>query len=343
LSEGRLFAADKKLQSIPEKYFDVLKIVREEARNGKLTYDLLENPGQILIFDQNSKQIAILERSYISSKLQKIFEKIKNSTSSTFSIPLAEEVMKYLFCKNIKAGSSKKSDIFLMIYDRISPTTPDLGFSIKSMMGSPSTLLNASKATNFIFKIVGKKIQSNELEKIEGRSKLRECLKFIESTGARIEYVKMENSNFEKNLRMIDTIFPQMIAEAIRTFYEGKGNSLFEIINSLENEKILESKFNFSKDDYLYKIKHFLASIALGMTPVKKWDGFNKAHGGYIIVKEDGELVCYHLYNSDEFQEYLFENTKLETPSTKRHGFGYLYEDNEEQFIKLNLQIRFIR
>jgi HpaII restriction endonuclease len=83
--------------------------------------------------------------------------------------------------------------------------------------------------------------------------------------------------------------------------------------------------------------------VALGMTPGKEWDGFTKTHGGYIIVKEDGEIVCYHLYNRDEFQEYLYNNTRLETPSTSRHKFGSIYTENGSRYIKLNLQIRFLK
>lgn len=86
-----------------------------------------------------------------------------------------------------------------------------------------------------------------------------------------------------------------------------------------------------------------MCEVALGMTPKKEWDGFTKAHGGYIIVKENGEIVCYHLYNRDEFEDYLFNNVKLDTPSTTKHKFGKFYKENDEKRIKFNLQIRFIK
>ena len=78
------------------------------------------------------------------------------------------------------------------------------------------------------------------------------------------------------------------------------------------------------------------------MTPSKNWDGKFQATGGYIIVREDGEVLCYHIYNHNEFQDYLFKNTRIETPSTTRYGFGSIYKENNKNFIKLNLQIRFI-
>ena len=101
--------------------------------------------------------------------------------------------------------------------------------------------------------------------------------------------------------------------------------------------------FNLSQGHpfYEYKIKNFLTDSALGMTPAAKWNGNYDATGGLIIVKENGDLVCYHIYNHNEFQDYLFNNTRLEQASTSRYGFGDLYQENGKLFIKLNLQVRF--
>ena len=117
--------------------------------------------------------------------------------------------------------------------------------------------------------------------------------------------------------------------------------------------------FNLSKGHPFYenKIKNFLTESALGMTPETVWNGIYDATGGIIIVKSSGDLVCYHIYNRNEFQNYLVNNTKLEQASTgeneenpgfartdkktKPFKFGWLYEENGEYFLKLNLQIRF--
>ena len=42
-------------------------------------------------------------------------------------------------------------------------------------------------------------------------------------------------------------------------------------------------------------------------------------------------------------EDYLLNNTKLETASSSRHQFGQLYKENGELFFKLNLQIRFVK
>ena len=79
------------------------------------------------------------------------------------------------------------------------------------------------------------------------------------------------------------------------------------------------------------------------MTPAKVWQGIYQANGGYLIVKTDGEVVCYHIYNKNEFENYLIHNTKLETASTSRHKFGSIYTEKNDLFINLNLQIRFLK
>jgi type II restriction enzyme len=79
------------------------------------------------------------------------------------------------------------------------------------------------------------------------------------------------------------------------------------------------------------------------MMPSKVWSGEYDATGGYLVVKNDGEILCYHIYNKNEFENYLINNTKLETASSTRHGFGTVYEENDSLFFNLNLQIRFIK
>ncbi len=94
---------------------------------------------------------------------------------------------------------------------------------------------------------------------------------------------------------------------------------------------------------YEYKVKQFLLAFALGMTAAKPWQGKFNANGGYIVVKEDGDVVCYHFFDRNDLEDYLFYNTKFDTPSTSRHHFGSIYEENGELFLKLNLQVRFVK
>ena len=94
---------------------------------------------------------------------------------------------------------------------------------------------------------------------------------------------------------------------------------------------------------YSRRVKDLISSIALGMTASNIWEGTLQITGGYIVVRSDGDVVCYHIYNRNEFEDYLLENTKFDTPSTTKFDFGKIETDlSGNKFFKLNLQIRFI-
>ncbi len=158
-----------------------------------------------------------------------------------------------------------------------------------------------------------------------------------------ITFVKIDSIIFEKNLRKVDTVLPEIVAELLLAYYGDLGSSLDQLVGHLgeNNAKILS--FDMDRSDYEFKLKALLHNIALGMVPNTAWDGLLRAHGGYIIVREDGEIVCYHVYNADAFRTYLFKNTRLETPSTSRHKFGEIVNTEVGLMLKLNFQLRFIR
>ena len=93
---------------------------------------------------------------------------------------------------------------------------------------------------------------------------------------------------------------------------------------------------------YSYKIKKLLCACALGMTPEKHWEGAEDANGGYIVVKRDGSVVCFHIYNRTDFEQYLYDYTCFDTPSTSRYEYMSVYKDGDSYKLKLNLQVRFV-
>jgi len=230
-----------------------------------------------------------------------------------------------------------------IIYDRISKTMPMLGFSIKSMVGGASTLLNPGQTTNFIYEVKGFKGDIVMINKIQTKAQIRDRVSKITDQGGAFEYIGVSNEQFESNMKMIDTALPEFIAQMLLNFFSNAHRTVSDLTKELSENDIMNKKFSLSLTNYEYKIKNFLDAVALGMVPSKPWDGFSKAQGGYIVVKENGDVVCYHLYNRDEFRSYLYENTKFDAPSTTRYGYGELYEENSKLFFKLNLQIRFLK
>lgn len=341
LDERKLFFADAALNKIDDKYYPVINIIREEATSTKKIYDLTEE-GKITIINFDETSLGVIDAKKVKTSIAKIFEKMKTSTGS-FSIESAEELLSELKCTQIKAGNSDKADITMTIKEQMSPMSIQMGFSIKSMLGGAATLLNASGSTNFIYEIKDFKGDIEEVNAIDSKSKVRDRIKMIEDNGGKIIFDSLSSDRFKNNLKKIDVVFAEILAASLKNFYEGKGSTIAETCQFLDQNETLKEKYDLDENDFEFKIKAFLRAVALGMVPNRTWDGLNAAHGGYLIVKEDGDVVCYHLYNMDAFQDYLFKNTKFETPSTGRHGFGKIYEKEGKLFINLNLQIRFLK
>lgn len=338
LADKEIAGADENLEKIEDIIYPVLKVIREES-HGALEYELQEdNKVKIIHDDGNSK---IVDISDLKSKVVDIFDAIKNSTK-TFSIPISTDLFDRFEVGALNAGNEKKEDLVLKIHDHTVGTDQNVGFSIKSKLGSPSTLLNASTATNFTFKITG--LNNSDVESINGidtKSKIKDRLANILSKGGKLHFHKVDSEVFERNLRMIDTIMPEIMSEILLAYYSDRGPTFPELLQSLNDDDIHVLDFDLSVEAYTYKIKSLLKNVALGMVPASPWDGILSAHGGVIVVREDGEIVCYHLYNADAFRNYLFNNTRLESPGSTRHGYGSIYEEDGEMFIKFNLQIRF--
>jgi len=223
--------------------------------------------------------------------------------------------------------------------------SPELGFSIKSQLGNSSTLLNASVPTNFVYKIVNADFCPSNIEQINSistKSKIKDRVKAVAELGGSLEYLDVENSIFKNNLILIDSHLPQIMAEVVRVFYTSKLSTIKDIVKYLEDTNPLNYDTAHSHKFYEYKIKRLLTDTALGMMAATVWTGTYEATGGYLVVKENGDVLCYHIYNKNEFENYLFANTKLETASSDRHKFGSIYETKSGLFFKLNLQIRFM-
>jgi len=93
----------------------------------------------------------------------------------------------------------------------------------------------------------------------------------------------------------------------------------------------------------LFKLREFLGAVSMGLRPGKAWKGNPSKFKGLLVVKKDGDIVFYHLNSRLNFEEYLFQNVRFDRPSTTRHKYGQIFTENNRNFIKLNLQIRFRR
>ena len=179
------------------------------------------------------------------------------------------------------------------------------------------------------------------MNEIETKSKIKDRIEAIKKEGGKFKFITLENSIFKNNLVLIDSLLPNIVAEIIKTFFTTALSSTKDLTDSINKVNPLDYDTQFAHTFYDYKIKRFLTDVALGMTPSKNWDGSSEANGGYLIVKSNGDLVCYHIYDRDVFKKYLLNNTYFEAPSRSRHHYGIVYAVDNKLKINLNLQIRF--
>ncbi|GAA5818198.1 MAG: HpaII family restriction endonuclease partial [Methanobrevibacter sp. CfCl-M3] len=129
-------------------------------------------------------------------------------------------------------------------------------FSIKSEIGNKPTILNASKATNFIYKIDGiEEYEVDEIMKINKKTdkkwlKLR-ILKILEKVNMKnynLSFHSIENEQFSKNLRLIDSNLPNILGQVLLYYYSGKITdikSLTELLTDKNPLKLSEDEKNY--------------------------------------------------------------------------------------------------
>lgn len=342
LGEGRIYAADSELRKMEDVYFPIIKVIREEIKDEIKEYAA----GDIINIYVNGLKVKEILAAEFEREAEKLLTEIKNKKAKgTFEVVDTERFMEKILCYKLSAPAKDKSDITIEIIDINTGYKPVVGFSIKSELGSAPTLLNAGKTTNFIYKIIHNYNnllkEANAIYRVSGEKNhtdLRGRINKIIEVNGRLNYWKMNNQIFEDNLVLIDSNMDKIIAETLLYFYKDGISDCDKLVEKLEFENPM--KYG-NVNAYRYKFKKFLTAVALGMKPGSIWDGIDEATGGYIIVTKEGNVLAYHIYNRNSFEEYLLKNTKYETASTSRHEFGEVYSDDGEEYINLNLQIRF--
>lgn len=341
IADQQLFGGDGSLSHVHGLVYPIREVIRMESGN-----------KQSFIYKKDDVVISLNGKTYklkladIKSHAKQLLLEIKKAKGSSFNIAATEKFIRTFGSKSLKADSTAKEDLKIVIHDQVLGTTPELGFSIKSQLGKASTLLNPGKTTNFVFQIknfVPTPAFIKTTNKIDTRSKIQDRLKAIEAAGGKLHFTNTAKKTFGNNLILIDSSLPEIVASIIYEFFSSSSNKMKDLIKKVSSKNPIDFDSTQSHPFYTYKIKRLLTDVALGMMPSKVWDGKLNATGGYLVVKEDGDVLCYHIYNRNDFEDYLFENTRLDTASSTRYEFGDIYEEDGQFYFNLNLQIRFIK
>lgn len=338
LADGKIQPGDAWLNPIIGREISVLTVERTD--NGVLVRYNINSPN--VEVELGKHQVKLVSQFKFKSVCESIIRAISDNRGGTFEVPAANAFLSTIGCTTLTASSRSKADFFAHIRDPETSDIPKVGYSVKSQLGGASTLLNAGKTTNFVFFVKGGITEADvdSLNAMAGNGHLKARVDALYRMGYSLEFESMANDVFQENLVLSDSLMPEIIASFILQYYRGMGVKIEELLDA-----VINSDFKIHASDkvaYLQrKIKQLLSDIALGMVPSLPWSGSYNATGAFALVKSDGEVVTYHLYNRDQFENYLFSNTRLETASTSRHGFGYFYQEKGFIKINLNLQIRF--
>lgn len=335
LATGKLFAADEDLNKIEDVYYTVLKAINQVKKN---TNEYLRdgNRNVVVIYNNGTKQLSVSIDEFLENA-PIVLEGIRNGQGRTFEIPEVESFLDTILLDKIKAPSDSKKDLIFQVHDEYTGFTPNVGFSVKSYIGGEPTLVNSSGATVFTYE--ANKPFSNsfadEVNAIKTGSKIKDRIQKIYEEQIQLTYKQVSSPIFHRNLQMIDFRLPEILSYLVLSSYFVKGKHMAEVV------KHYAKKYGEDQELIEHKIKDFLVAAALGMEPNTTWNGLEDANGGYIVVKSDGEILCYHIYDRNKLRNYLYNHTKFDTPDTKRTKSGMLEATEAGGLFKLSVQIRF--
>ena len=353
LGYKKLFMADENGDPNFKEWMDVLKIVRQETNDRIVTYHCNEKDNDIVI-EINNVPVASIQAArfrYIADLLR---ADITNATGRSFNV--SDEVIDFLQeaeIQHLKAKSVEKSDIFLDTRDpRSSIIRQNIGFSIKCEFGEKPTLFNTAKASAAKYQISGMndelKDEINSMVDSKGHAAVSDRCRAIRENGCKLKYVGYEMAAragceaFRENLDLINPNLPAVIQRILWNHFMEKQTEI-DIVSVMK--RIIEENpcdITLPETKYPYMMKMFLYSAYCGMTASTLWDGKSTVKGGYITIKDTGEVVANYALESEAFKNFLYTHCYLDFPSTDPgHGaYGEVYRENDEYYFKLNFQIR---
>ncbi|MCF8460416.1 MAG: HpaII family restriction endonuclease [Flavobacteriales bacterium] len=343
LADGKLFSADQNLART-EEFVEIRSAFRKE-NIGTYRYDV-RSEGNINIIDVSGENadysIPISEATRIASKLLVRIQDGKGTSSG--EVELENELSQWKVHK-VSQDAANKGDINLLVYDPTHGVQSRQEYSIKSFLGSDPTLFNANPTTNIIYSITdsnGHPISEEHLNMVNdittGHKYIRRvCM--LEELGYTVKYHGYQGETFKLNLQMIDSDLPEIMAFIVKKKYTARITWITEVIECLNAENPMGYNLK-SHDFYEYRIINFLIESALGMTSAFPWSGIHQVVGGLIVVKQDSEILCYHVIDFNKFKSYLMRSARLDNPSGSKMGYGHVYRQDGQSFIKLNFQVK---
>ena len=354
LGEGRLYTANKLLQKNYQSYLDVLKIIRQECETQVLEYIIDEANGVVIVKPQDSDTIlATMPVSDFNNYAKMLFDGIKDIKGSSVPAPDAVcDFAKVIYVSKPKAPAVKalkkqfggKNDIFIEVRDGQTAIVSIMGFSIKSKFGQNPTLFNAGSSSQYLYKLTGcndaMMDEFNAITENDGRG-WSKCKTYLADHGITMEFARTQNPIYNDNLFLVRESMAKIMAWCVKDrLIDSPGH--FEVMETVER-MIAANPLGVPGARIYYEkaIKDFLMAGFTGMTAGKEWDGKEQVNGGYIVVMDDGDVICYHSSDRESFRDYLYRNTHFEYVSADKYVWSRIIKIDGEYYLPLNLSVRF--
>jgi len=352
LGDGKLYSADKLLRKNYNYYLDILKVIRQEVNTGVLEY-VINGNNVIIRVQKPQRELATIPKTEFMQNATALFDGIKNLKGN--SVPAPDDVCEFariIFVSKPKAPSVKslkkqfggKSDIFVEVRDGQTSIVSVMGFSIKSKFGQNPTLFNAGSSSQFLFKLSGcnddMMQEFNDISDNQGRGWAL-CREYLKTHNIGMEYFGTQYPTYENNLFLVRENMSKILAWCVK-------NRLIDMISSNNVKETVEEMCRINplkvpnpEIYYVKAIKDFLMAGFTGMTAGQTWNGEEQVNGGYIVVMEDGDVLCYHSNDREAFRDYLYRNTFFEYVSAEKYNWSRILKTDNEYYLPLNVSVRF--
>ena len=355
LGEGKLYAADNKLKKKLDSYLDVLKIIRQEYETQVLEYIVDRDDSSVIVKPQGAETVlATIPMTEFEKCATTLFQGIKHAKGMSVATPDSVcEFAKVIYVGKPKAPAVKalkrqfggKNDIFIEVRDGQTAIVSVMGFSIKSKFGHNPTLFNAGSSSQYLFRLSGCDDtimkEFNGITDGKGGRAWGCCVQYLRSHRIGAEFARTQYPIYGENLYLVRESMARIMAWCVHDRLLA-GEPEHRVKETVERMAAANPLGVGNPDIYYEKaIKDFLIAGFTGMTAGSKWDGKEQVNGGYIVVMDDGDVICYHSNDRESFRDYLYRNTYFEYVSADKYNWGYIIKIDGEYYLPLNISVRF--
>ena len=354
LGEGKLYTADKLLKKKIDSYLDVLKIIRQELDTQVLEYIIDEEQSEVIVKPQDSATVFVsIPMQEFRDNAFALFRGIKDMRG--MSVPAPDSVCdfaKIIYVSKPKAPAVKalkkqfggKNDIFIEVRDGQTALVSVMGFSIKSKFGHNPTLFNAGSSSQFLYKLTNcndtAMDEFNAITDGEGRGWAK-CKEYLSAHGIAMDFTRTQNPVYSNNLFLVRESMSKILAWCVKDRLIDSPSD-YGVKETVERMAIANPLGVPNPEIYYEKaIKDFLMAGFTGMTAAYRWDGREQVNGGYIVVMDDGDVICYHSNDRESFRDYLYRNTHFEYVSADKYCWSRILKIDGEYYLPLNASVRF--